>query len=92
MNNISCLYIKNKDYIKGLYFIEKSIIISNEMFKVLDDDRDNNKSAYARQHLVTASRYFNKGLCCFMNIQHLINVYLPFTCVSDHVKDIPKYN
>jgi len=26
-----------------------------------------------------------------MNIQHLIDVYIPFTCVSDHVKDIPKY-
>ena len=44
------------------------------------------------QHLfVTACRYYNKGLCCFMNIQHLVEIYIPFTCVSDFVKDIPKY-
>ena len=42
MNNISCLYIKNQDYTKGLNFINESIDISNELESVLSETKENN--------------------------------------------------
>lgn len=68
MNNISCLYIKNKDYVKGLNFINESIDISKELDHVLMNDHTNSRDQYTKHQFVTACRHFNKGLCCFMNI------------------------
>ena len=44
MNNISCLYIKNKDYGKGQEFINESIEISAELLSnVRNSDQDTGK-------------------------------------------------
>ena len=69
LNNIGCLYLKNKEFSNSLTFLNESIKISKELKK------DN--EANIKNYFIMGCRYYNKGLACFTNLKYLIELHMP---------------